>query len=373
MDNIYCHTLYVDGDYLWVGTLDGFNIIDLNDFSIKNMNKLLAKNNISVKLGGAIFKDSKGVYWLGSSTKDGLIRFDHKNNSLKLFKYNEFENSISDNAILSINEDTKGNLWFGTKSGLNKYDRETEKFILYSIEDGLSNNTIYSVMPFNDDIWISTNSGINCLQFKDNQLINVRKYLNGVEYSSNSFFETSSGEFILGGIDGLYIINPATVEHSLYTPMLQFDSFIVNGNKVNNINNTSLKYKDNFISIKLFTTAYNNVQNINFYYRINNDKWILMDNNEITFSNLADNKYNIDFIAKNSNGNNSEMKSISFNVNPPFWRSKVATFIYFSLVCIIVIYLYLRISSMRDAIKLRNNQLEKEKSEKINFLRKILS
>lgn len=370
LDNIYCHTLYVDGDYLWVGTLDGFNIIDLNDFSIKNMNKLFAKNNISVKLGGAIFKDSRGIYWLGSSTKDGLIRFDHKNNSLKLFKYNEFENSISDNSILSINEDNKGNLWFGTESGLNKYNSDTEEFILYSIEDGLSNNTIYSVKPFNNDIWISTNSGINCLQFEDNQLINIRKYLKGVEFSSNSFFETSNGEFILGGIDGLYKINPAAVESSLYSPMLQFDSFILNGTKVNDFNNTSIKYKDNFISIKLFTTAYSSIQNINFYYRINNDKWILMDSNEVTFSNLADNKYTIDFIAKNSNGNNSEIKSISFNVDPPFWRSKIAIFIYFLLFCIIAIYLYLKIAYMSNAIILRNKQLAKEMLEKNQLLTK---
>ena len=173
LENKFCHTLYVDGDYLWVGTLGGFDIINLNDFSIKSINKLLAENNITVNLGGAIFKDSHDTYWLGGAKKEGLIHFDPNNNSIKLFKYAELENNISDNTILSISEDSKGNLWFGTESALNKYNRLTEEFTIYSIEDGLSNNTIYSIIPSDDKVWISTNSGINCLEFKDNQLINV--------------------------------------------------------------------------------------------------------------------------------------------------------------------------------------------------------
>ena len=370
LDNKFCHTLYVDGDYLWVGSLGGFDIINLNDFSIKSINELLAKNNITVNLGGAIFKDSQGIYWLGGASKEGLIQFNPKNNSLNLFKYNEFENSISDNTILSISEDSQGNLWFGTESALNKYNRSTGEFKIYSIEDGLSNNTIYSIIPFNDEIWITTNSGINCLEFKNDQLINVRKYLNKVEFSSNSFFKTKNGEYIFGAIDGIYIINPLLIESNISSPVIHFGSVSINGVEINDLSNISMDYKESFITMSLFTNIYSNMQNVDFYYRINNDKWTLMDDNKITLSNLADKKYTIDFIAQNFNGNISEIESISFYVNPPFWRSKFAQFIYFLLFIVMIIYVSLKIAHLKNAIILKNKQLAKEIEEKNELLQK---
>ena len=370
LDNKFCHTLYLDGDYLWVGSIGGFDIINLNDFSIKSINELLTENNITISLGGAIFKDSQGIYWLGGASKEGLIQFNPENNSLNIFKYNEFENSISDNTILSIAEDSRGNLWFGTESALNKYNRLTGEFKSYSIEDELSNNTIYSIIPLNDKIWISTNLGINCLEFKNDQLINVRKYLSNVEFSSNSFFETKNGEYIFGSIDGLYILNPVLIENNISSPKIHFNSVSVNGEDVNDLNNISMNYKENFITINLFTNIYNNMENVYFYYRINNNKWKLMSNNEVTLSNLADKKYTIDFVAKNFNGNKSEIKSISFYVNPPFWRGKFAKFIYFSLFFIILIYISLKIAHLKNAITLKNKQLAKEMEEKNELLQK---
>lgn len=370
LDNKFCHTLYVDGDYLWVGTEGGYDIINLNDFSIKSINELLSKNNITVKLGGAIFKDSSGTYWLGSAKKDGLIQINPKDNSLNLFKYDEFENSISDNTILSMAEDSEGNLWFGTECGLNRYNRLTGEFKSYSIEDGISNNTIYSIISSNDKIWISTNSGINCLEFKDDELISVKKYLNGIEFSSNSFFKTKNGEYIFGAINGLYMINPTLIENNTSSPVLHFDSVSINETEINDLNNTNLKYKENFVTIKLFTNIYSNIQGINFYYRINNGKWTLMNNNKITLSDLTEKKYTIDFVASNYNGNTSEIKSISFYVKPPFWKGNLAKFIYFSIFFIIIIYVFLKIAYLKNAIILRNNQLEKEMKEKNELLQK---
>ncbi|WP_195999992.1 ATP-binding protein [Clostridium sp. 1001271B_151109_B4] len=370
LENKFCHTLYVDGDYLWVGTIGGFDIIDLNDFSIKSINKLLAENNINITLGGPIFKDSHGTYWLGGARKGGLIQFNPNNNAVTLFKYDELENSISDNAILSISEDSKGNLWFGTESGLNKYNRLTEEFEIYSVEDGLSNNTIYGIIPSNNKIWISTNSGINCLEFKNDQLINVKKYLTDIEFSVNSFLKTKTGKYILGSINGIYLIDPIIIEKDISSPVIHFDSVSINGIEIYDLDNISMDYKDSSITVKLFTNIYNNMQNVDFYYRINNDKWTLMNGNKITLSNLTDKKYNIDFIAQNFYGNNSEIKNISFYVNPPFWKSKIFKFIYFLLFFLVIIYVSLKIAHLKNAINLKNKQLAKKIKEKNELLQR---
>lgn len=370
LDNKFCHTLYVDGDYLWVGTIGGFDIINLNDFSIESINELLRENNITIKLGGPIFKDSHGIYWLGGANKEGLIQFNPKDKSLKHFKYNNAKNSISDNTILAISEDSKGNLWFGTESALNKYNRSTGEFKAYSIEDGLSNNTIYSIIPFNDNIWVSTNSGLNCLEFKNDKLISVRKYLNKVEFCSNSFFKTKNEKYILGSINGIYILDPAIVEGNISSPRIRLDSVSINGLEANDLDNIYMDYKENYITINLFSNIYSNMKSVDFFYRINNGKWTLMNDNKVTLSNLADKKYTIDFVAKNFNEISSEIKSISFYVKPPFWRSKFTKFIYFLLFFIVIIYVSLKIVHLKGVITLKNKQLAKEMEEKNELLEK---
>lgn len=370
LQNKYCHTLYVDGDYLWIGTIGGFDIINLNDFSVKTINNLLSENNINIILGGPIFKDSQNTYWLGGANKEGLIHFNPSNNSVKLFKYDESKNSISDNTILSISEDDKGNLWFGTESALNKYNRLTDEFKIYSIENGLSNNTIYSIIPFNDKVWINTNSGINCLEFRDEQLINVKKYLNNIEFSVNSYLETKGGEYIFGSINGIYVINPTAIEKNISSPKLHLDSVSINGKKINDLSNISINYKENYITINLFTNIYGNMNNVNFYYRINNSSWAPVKGNKITFSELSDKKYSIDFIARNFNGNTSEIKNFSFQVKPPFWRNKFSKFIYFALLLVIIVYILLKIAQLKNVITLKNRQLAKEINEKNELLQK---
>lgn len=374
LNDPFCNTLYVDGSHLWIGTIGGFNIINLNDFSVKSLSKLIASYNIHVNLGGPIFKDSKDIYWLGTATEDGLLRLNPSDYSLKLFTYNEFKNSISDNTILSISEDDQGNLWFGTESGLNKYDRKTNEFKLYSTEDGLSNNTIHSIIPYKSNkLFITTNAGIDCLTFENDKIVNIKKYICAInKFNSNSAFKTNEGKILFGGRDGLYILNPNIIKSSTYIPKVRLDSFKVNGLEVEDLKNASISYKDNYISIKLSTTIYNNYPNIKFYYRIDrfDNKWTLIDGNELTLSNLASGKYNIDFKIKNFNGIESAIETLSFRVKPSFWETPYVKVIYITFIIIFMIYLSLKIKYMNDAIILRDSQLGKEMQEKNELLKK---
>ena len=95
-----------------------------------------------------------------------------------------------------------------------------------------------------------------------------------------------------------------------------------------------------------------------------------MSNNKLTLSNLADKKYTIDFVAKNFNGKHSERKTISFYVNPPFWRGKMAKFIYFALFLTMILYIILKIANLKNVITLKNKLLAKEMEEKNELLKK---
>ena len=168
----------------------------------------------------------------------------------------------------------------------------------------------------------------------------------------------------------MYILKPNVIENNIISPKIHFNSIYVNGEKVDDLNNKSINYKENFITIDLFTNIYSDMQTVDFYYRINNDDWKLMSNNKLTLSNLADKKYTIDFVAKNFNGKNSERKTISFYVNPPFWRGKMAKFIYFALFLTMILYIILKIANLKNVITLKNKLLAKEMEEKNELLKK---
>ena len=104
-------------------------------------------------------QDSKGFIWFG--TGSGLNRYDGYN--FKIYSYNPNKTgSISSNAIWCLYEDREGTLWIGTVGGgLNRYDRNLDLFTVYKNDPLDSNsiigNTIRSI--FEDSrgyLWIGT-------------------------------------------------------------------------------------------------------------------------------------------------------------------------------------------------------------------------
>ncbi len=79
------------------------------------------------------------------------------------FKHITIENGLSQNTVLSILQDKKGFMWFGTKDGLNRYDGNSIKIFKRDPNStfSLGNNTIWSLMEDNlGQIWIGTDRGI---------------------------------------------------------------------------------------------------------------------------------------------------------------------------------------------------------------------
>lgn len=79
----------------------------------------------------AIEQDKRGYMWFGTAT--GLNRYDGYDFIVYLNELNN-PNSISNNKITAIHEDKNGVLWIGTSEGiLNKFDPKTEKFQHFDI------------------------------------------------------------------------------------------------------------------------------------------------------------------------------------------------------------------------------------------------
>src|SRR5258707_9652740 len=82
-------------------------------------------NGLSHNQVNCILKDSKGFMWFG--TMSGLNRYDGYN--FKVFRHKMADStSLSDDFIISIVEGPDDKLWLNTRSGQNIFDPVTEKF-----------------------------------------------------------------------------------------------------------------------------------------------------------------------------------------------------------------------------------------------------
>ena len=105
--------------FMWFGSNDGLNRYDGNKFTVykndPNDNNSIAENFIRF-----LFEDSEGRVWIATAG-NGLDLFDRTTETFIHFKHEAKEpNTISDNSITSIREDAAGGIWIGTLHGLNR-------------------------------------------------------------------------------------------------------------------------------------------------------------------------------------------------------------------------------------------------------------
>jgi ligand-binding sensor domain-containing protein len=97
-----------------------------------------------------IFQDSKGNYWFSNNfgKGSGLYRWNGKSKSLDLFTT---ESGLPDHGIGQIQEDRSGNLYFGTYTGICKFDGRT--FTMLKVDDSQPAVTEVKLSP--DILWFT--------------------------------------------------------------------------------------------------------------------------------------------------------------------------------------------------------------------------
>lgn len=150
-------------------------------------------------------QDKLGQMWIG--TRDGLNKYDGTKITVYRTEFNN-PNSISNDHILSIEEDSNGNLWFGTLNGLNLYNPKTNLFTRYyrnKTENSLGNNTIWDIKELSDgNLWIATDNGITVYDtFKKTFMRYLYQSDKIMGTRVKCFLETKNNDFYIGTTTGL--------------------------------------------------------------------------------------------------------------------------------------------------------------------------
>jgi len=223
---------------IWLGSLDGLYKLEKSGIT-HFQNNPNNSNSISDNFIMSVYEDSDGYIWIGTN-HSGLNRYDPKTKKFKLFTYDINDNtSISNNGITSICEDRHGNLWFSTWWGLNKYNKKTEKFYRYLHDNNNPNSLPYDLVwvVFEDSrgmIWVGTDGGgAGMLNPKTNKFINFTKSsLASLRISENrvfAIFESSDGIIWFGTSDGLSYYDYKTNKTKIYKTKDGLPGNIING------------------------------------------------------------------------------------------------------------------------------------------------
>jgi len=140
--------------YIILPILFLFNIVSAQNYNKKNYS---IQDGLAQSQVLSLFQDSLGNLWIGTNG-GGISVYNGK----EFITINE-EDGLVGTVIYSITSDKKGNLWFGTDKGAIKYNGF--KFETYNQIKGMPHNWVYSVAEDNENrIWFGTDAGAAYLE-----------------------------------------------------------------------------------------------------------------------------------------------------------------------------------------------------------------
>jgi len=413
------YSILIIEDNIWLGSSNGIYIINKATKKVVHYKNFIANDSTQTKnVVRTMALNENQELWLGTDG-DGLIKVLNYQ-TIEDLKFTSFvysaknKSSISNDIVLSILPE-KNYLWLGTfGGGLNYFNTKTCKVeIVFTEKDGLSNNSVYGIVKDeNQNLWLSTNNGLNCFTRNENKF---NKYfladgLQSNEFNTGAYAKGFNNELFFGGLNGFtsfiankIIINPIAPQISI-TNAKVFNTPVKGNNKLRDkrilpyVDTLFLSYKEKFISIEFSSLHFSSPEKNEYEYFLEgwDESWnYIGTNNEATFSNLDPGEYIFRVRGSNSNGvwsaNEAKLYII---IKPPFfktWWFRLTV----SLIFIMGIILWnrrrvkkiikqkrilenlvqertLKITSQATEIKNQNLELENEKEKLDKLLLNIL-
>ncbi len=201
--------------FIWIGTIDGLN--KYNGYDIESFRHDPAdSSSISGNLITSITEDIYGNLWIG--TKTGLNKYDLEKNGFLRFNYDEKTGNLSDEFVRALFADRNGVLWIETADGaLHKYDVAMDSLSKYKHRKPKMLNTYFYHTIFKDKrgyLWLGGRE-MGILKFDPDTdtfhevLPDPEDPLKKRNNDVATYHIDSSGNFWIGGLDGLYTFTEA--------------------------------------------------------------------------------------------------------------------------------------------------------------------
>jgi len=274
----------------------------------------------------SLAEDSKGRLWLTNDASSSLVRFDRTTGRFTLVPLPATPaDHFGPLNGLALEGDSI--LWLGSVScGLVRFDPRNNSVRVFGHDKGLDNSHIGGI--YRDSagrIWLATEGGLSCFHPDTRSFTNYSQR-NGLPASSATawFFYDSAARLLYNGGHGEYFcFRPSEIGPIAAPPGTLITSVLVNGNPWTRSGNpVDFPPQDNDITIRYAAIDLNDGPAIRYAYRLKgiDTGWIPVGSQrQINFSHLAPGHYVFEVRAAGNNSDwNPRPASFSFRIKPPF-------------------------------------------------------
>lgn len=336
---------------LWIGTWGGgLNLFDeTQEQFIRFEYDLNDSNSISSDRVTSIIEDSEGELWIGT-WGGGLNKLDQKKSAFQRFQHDLTDpTTLNDDFVTCLYVDQKDFLWIGTRSGgLNKLMKTDEGLIEFQqirTENGLSNNAIMGILEDEKgDLWISTINGLNRLDLATGNIhhYDVHDGLQSNQFD-NAFCKSKNGALLFGGVNGFNIFLPEAVKDNPYFPPvvitrlrrwqnIKGEYVAIEDRNISTKSAVVLPYKSKILEFEFAALSYRNSFKNQYAYQLEglNEDWIYQNSKrDVQFTNLSPGDYILKIKASNDHEVwNEAGTTLKITILPPWWRTTIAFFLY---------------------------------------------
>lgn len=357
----YIHDICeVNDSILWLATV-GKGIIKLNLEWNKNLprvtkvNQILAGDKPFYNFFFKIYHDThNNLIWFGNRGF-GAFYINYLENDLPHnLSFNDVSENQSINDIYAIEQDQKGNMWFGTTLGLVKRSPDGTQQ-LFNKNVGFPNDMIHAIVKdANENLWLGTNKGIIRfdIQLNSPYVYSSKNGLAVVEYSDGAgYINSKTNRMYLGGINGIATIDEMDFKYKYYKPSIRLEGLTIYGKNEHISNFTqrekndkqmklNLTYKQDVFSLDFIAVDFIDGNNLTYFYEIEgqNETWIDNGNSGlISFNKMQPGKYTLKVRYKNnSSGLDSDIYTLLITITPPWYFSTFA-YVAYSLITLFVL------------------------------------
>jgi signal transduction histidine kinase/ligand-binding sensor domain-containing protein/DNA-binding response OmpR family regulator len=362
---------------IWIGTNKGlhlYNTVTGEKRSYYSSNSGLPENVIR-----SLSTDQYGRIWVGT-LGSGVSIF---TKDFKLFRRFDVQKGFY--GINHIYQDSRHRMWVAARENLLMFRNCNDtSFTVYGLKEGLPNGYVRAVTEGTPDIiWISTNSGLSCLNLRTNKISNFNQ-MDGVpvgDFMSGAVVKDQNGTIYFGSQNGICYFNSNIPRYTFKIPLVVVTEFtVINKESAHTGNFTDmpvskrieLSYNQNTVNIAFNVLDYSLNDKVEFSYRLDglDNAWYNIHNSkQLTFRNLRPGKYIFNVKSRLRNQDREgEITTLEILIRPPFWFSWWAETVYAIIVLIIVLYITRFFKHRLDLenslyLEKKNHQQEQELNE----------
>ena len=332
---------------LWVSTRGGVHRFDPASKRFTTYRHDPADpNSLSDNMVRPVLEDRKGQLWIGSF--HGLDLLDRASGRFRHYRHDpQNPHTLSHDEVHFLHEDKRGVLWVGTANGLNRMDVDAKgdiRFRRFLRKDGMADDAVASILgDDNEQLWLSTNSGITRLDMRSGLFRNYDSADGTVEgsYFDGAALRASDGTMYFGGFNGMTAFVPQDIHDNRVPPLVAitelqiFNKPVAIGRgefahvlrtAIDHTRQLVLTSRESVFSLEFAALHFAAPQRNMFAYRLEgfDQDWVMTDAGRrfATYTNLDAGNYVFRVKAANKDGVwNESGATLAITILPPFWKT----------------------------------------------------